>query len=118
METGKPALDITNASGLIIPDPLVYDEWFEQAPEPLRRKAVGVRRYEAMRQRMREHAEGGRTSKVDFFVFLNPSTGDLMPIEVLENETLLQLMKRRERGIRIFSRNREQLERVLVTGSA
>lgn len=75
--TDHPAF--RNAQQDLIPDPLLYRDWFRQADERRRRIAVGVRRYERMK------AELGR--KPEWEHFLDPLTGDLVARDALAQET-------------------------------
>lgn len=68
----------TTAQDKLVPDPAVYSEWFEQAQDDLRKKAVGVRKYREM-----EKLLGGRPS---WEHFVDPETGDGMKLDALKKE--------------------------------
>jgi SPP1 gp7 family putative phage head morphogenesis protein len=76
-----------NASGQVIPDPDVYGRWFEQAPEREQRLAVGSRRYDLVSDRL-----GRAPAWADF---LDPATGELVPLKRLREETPAHLEVRR-----------------------
>lgn len=71
-----------NIRGSLIPDPISYSDWFSQADEKRRRLAVGTRRYNAVATSM--HGDP------DWAAFLDPVTGDLVPLARLESETWLE----------------------------
>ena len=48
------AAELTNASGDSIPDPLEYAEWFDEADEGRRKLAVGKRRYDEVKKKLKD----------------------------------------------------------------
>lgn len=75
-----PALmaEFENEQKQVVPDPAVYSDWFANASEDKQRKAVGSRRYSAVRDRL------GRAPAWEDFI--NPDTGKLLAVEDLKNE--------------------------------
>ena len=63
----------------VIPDPSVYSEWFDRAPESNRRLAVGTRRYSEVDKLT------GREPRWSDFV--DPRSGGLVPAKTLRAET-------------------------------
>ena len=61
-----------------VPDPLTYGRWFDEADEKRRRIAVGTRRYSAVAE-----DEG----EPEWAHFIDPSDGDLLPLDALRAET-------------------------------
>lgn len=76
------------AAGRIVPDPAVYSEWFERAPDRLRRMAVGARRYEHVKQQL------GTTPR--WADFLHPETGELLHLDTLKQESAFDRIQRRQ----------------------
>jgi SPP1 gp7 family putative phage head morphogenesis protein len=70
-----------------VPDPLVYSDWFEVASEPIRRVAVGTRRYSLVRDALNRPPEWAD--------FLDPETGSLLTQAELEAETPTQRSERK-----------------------
>lgn len=68
-----------NADMLIGPDPVAYGEWFAAADERRRATAVGAKRLLAVKQ-----ITGG---KIEWGHFIDPETGHLLPVAVLQGET-------------------------------
>jgi len=81
-----------NNAEKVIPDPAHYSAWFDRASERQRRIAVGSRRYGEV-----DKLTGGAASWAHF---VDPGTGDLVPLKRLRTET------KTERQARIDEVNR------------
>lgn len=84
----------------LIPDPVTYSEWFNTATEQERRWAVGTRRLATVQK----IAKGRPVTWADF---LNPETGQLLPVEDLKAETASQRQERTERVGEVIQQRRE-----------
>jgi hypothetical protein len=105
----QPRIDVfTNAAHKIIPDPLAYRDWFAHADEKRRRIAVGTRRYSTVAAKV-----NGQPEWEDF---LDPATGDLLPLEHLKNETHEDRQERLDQVFDMLMRQRRELARVGVYG--
>jgi len=76
-----------NASGNLIPDPAAYIRWFDQANEAQQKTAVGVRRYQAAKNRL-----GYEPQWQD----LIDEKGNLLPIGRIQAETGAERAARRQ----------------------
>lgn len=98
----------TNAQERIIPDPLVYRDWFIRAPQKQRRIAVGTRKYSAMRDRL-----GAEPEWEDF---LDPKTGGIISLDQIKGETAKQRTARVEKNFDMLMKARRDLAQVSTYG--
>jgi SPP1 gp7 family putative phage head morphogenesis protein len=78
--------------GKLIPNPAVYSQWFQKAPERARMRVVGADRYRIMQDKF----PAGHQIKWGYFI--DPRSGQLMDEDVLQREDLNKFDKR----MRIF----------------
>lgn len=90
------------------PDPLVYHDWFLAADEKRRRLAVGARRYSAVQ------AVAGKN--IQWADFLDPKTGDLLPLAALKAETPAQRIDRLAKVRAMLGARRVQAQQVSQQG--
>jgi SPP1 gp7 family putative phage head morphogenesis protein len=100
----------TNAASEVIPDPTDYRDWFSRVDEPRRRLAVGARRYAVVKERVGENPQ--------WAAFIDPSTGSLMPMRTLADETSAQRSERIGEVNEAVARRAEMLRTVLTYGTA
>lgn len=98
-----------DAQDKIIPDPLTYDEWFKQAPERLKRKAVGSRRYDLVSDLHGKNAS--------YFHFIEPDTGDLIDLDELRSEDTSDTVVRVMQGRQMANAAQIQRREILTAGS-
>ena len=97
-----------NAEGKLIPDQIIYNDWFKQATERQRRIAVGSRRYAMV---IAKHGEN-----VEYYHFVDED-GSLLPLEDIAKESpadtlaRVALLRSQANSRRIARRD------VLLTGS-
>lgn len=91
----------------VIPDPVSYQAWFDKAPEPLRRQAVGVRRYQAV---------AAQVEQPRYADFIDPTEGDLMPVETLASETPAERLLRVGQALELIALRKGQIESLLMFG--
>lgn len=99
----------TNAQHEMVPDPLLYQEWFERADEPRRRLAVGTRRYAVVKERFGENPP--------WAAFIDPDSGSLMPMRTLADEGAAQRAERMSEVSAAVAKRGEMLRQVLTYGS-
>lgn len=75
----KSMPEFTNSNGDLLPDPVIYSDWFDRADLKRRRIAVGARRYAAMSK-----AKDGEPRWEDF---VDPETGALVPMDRIKAES-------------------------------
>lgn len=91
-----------NDDGLAIPDPAVYDQWFDAAPVGAQKDAVGVARYNTMAATL------GNARKPEWSDFLDPTTAKLLSPTTLRGETDQERAERKE-AVNATMRERENL---------
>ena len=91
-----------------IPDPHVYGQWFAQAPEYIRRKAVGSARYSAAKHVM------GRDP--DWAHFWSPAKNRLLTAKEIVREEPRKMAKRLEKVRKQEMRQRADLAKVATYG--
>lgn len=96
------------AAGRIVPDPAVYSEWFARASPALRRKAVGVKRY--------EHVAGELGGTPRWADFLHPETGELLHLDSLKQESARERQERRHAVETGIAHRRELIVQALNRG--
>ncbi len=94
----------TTAKDKIIPDPVVYSQWFDGADDKRRRLAVGARRYEVVRDRL----DGRLPSWGDF---LDPNSGKLMHVETLRREPDADRFTRRAAVAELMAERKRAIQR-------
>jgi len=104
------AADFANAAGEEIPDPTVYDRWFQTADDGARMDAVGVRRYKAMKD---VYADTGQ--RPEWVDFVDPE-GNLMSVTALKNETPQQRAERRYKAYELFRDREEAIQTIRNVG--
>lgn len=98
-----------NNADAVIPHPAVYSEWFAQADEKRRTLAVGVRRYREMKRRLGAEPE--------WEAFLNPRTGELLPLDKLRGESPAQRDRRTAQAKALVQERGAALRQVLTFGT-
>lgn len=98
------AAEFANADNDLIPDPAVYSDWFAAADEKRRKIAVGVKRYETVRQ-----AKGSEPAWEDF---LDPEAGNLLPVDRLKEESPEDRAERVEQALDLIAERRLALKDV------
>jgi len=96
-----------NAENRLIPDPVSYSDWFDQADERRRRTAVGSRRYAEV---------AGKVGEPSWHHFLDPETGELMPLATLRTEGSRARERRVNRVQKLLAQRREHIRQVQVYG--
>ncbi len=97
-----------NASDQLIPDPVAYGDWFAQADERRRKTAVGSRRYSLVR--------GTLGQDPDWAHFLDPESGELLPLATLKNEGHSDRAERVNRVRALMAHRRELIKQVQTYG--
>ena len=96
------------ATGKLIPDPASYEDWWRWADERVRMEAVGIRRYQVLRDKL------GRPP--DWVDFLGPD-GRLLPVDVLRKESPQEHERRRFQIELAITQRRALYQTVASTGS-
>src|SRR5439155_108240 len=97
-----------SAEGQLVPDPVAYSEWFDQADERRRRTAVGSRRYALVRDTA--------GAEPDWAHFLDPEDGELLPLAVLQTEDAGARADRINRVRQLMGERRELIKQVQTYG--
>lgn len=92
----------------LIPDPLVYSDWWKSATERQKRIAVGSRRYDAV---TKKHGKGA-----SYFHFIDDN-GDLLSLDAITMETASDTQARIMRLRTIMGQARTQRRDALLFGS-
>ena len=100
----------TTAKHMLVPDPAVYSEWFDRTDDKRRKLAVGIRRFEAVKDRL------GRTPA--WGDFLDPDTGSLLRVEALKREGEAARIKRRVQVDALMGERKAAIERAAILQSA
>lgn len=96
----------TTAENKLVPDPAVYSDWFDRAPERLQKLAVGVQRYNDMAE---------KDPALTWSHFLDP-TGDLVPAKTLKRETPEERQRRVAEVNRIIEQRRQSAREASMFG--
>lgn len=72
----------------VTPDTRTYSDWFDRQPMDVKRAAVGVKRWDAVKETLGQR-------KVQWADFIDPATQDLIGPEPLKSENLVGLLQRR-----------------------
>lgn len=97
------------ADDKLVPDILVYSDWYKQAPERLQRKSVGSRRYDAVTSK--------HGADASYFYYINPDTGELLSLEQIALETEADTISRVTQARIVASEARKRRRDVLLFGS-
>ena len=97
-----------NAAEKVIPDPAVYSDWFAQADDRRRKLAVGAARYATVAERT-----GGRPGWEDF---LDPQTGRLLTTTELQQEEVMDRVRRSEDVKRLIAERKHATREVAMFG--
>ena len=92
----------------LVPDPLVYQQWFKSATPQEQHAAVGKRRYQAVLAKLPKGEVPGWEH------FLDPKTGQLLSISQLQEETPEELAKRLQ-AVRMLLTRRKGLAKAVAT---
>lgn len=84
----------------LIPDPVTYAEWWQTATDQEKRWAVGTRRLATVTKMAK-----GRP--VEWADFLNPETGQLLPVDQLKGETPSERQARVDKVDEVIQQRRE-----------
>lgn len=95
-------------AGDVVPDPAVYSDWFAKATERQRRLAVGTRRYSMMADRL------GRAP--EYADFVDGHSGEVLPLQVLKQETPAERAIRTGRVDAIMRARRYMLQQTSTYG--
>lgn len=96
------------ANHKVVPDNLVYADWFSTTTEKLKRRAVGSRRYDLVTKMHGENAS--------YFHYIDPETGEMMALDALAKETADETRKRVDIGRNIANDRRKARRDVLLFG--
>ena len=94
------------ATGQLIPDPASYQQWWQQASEREQMTAVGVRRWQTVRDLLQKEPIPRKPEWADF---IDPE-GRLLPVETLQAETPQERAERLQQVRRMLA-ERERLFR-------
>lgn len=97
------------ANHKVVPDNLVYADWFSTTTEKLKRRAVGSRRFDLVTNLHGENAS--------YFHYIDPHTGEMMSLDALAKETADETRKRVDRGRVLANERRKARRDVLLFGS-
>lgn len=100
------------AAGELVPDPASYSDWWRQATERERMIAVGVKRYQAVRDML---ASGPAPRAPEWEDFITPQ-GKLIPVEKLRAESAEERAARRRRVELVLDQRRRAYQAVASTG--
>lgn len=100
----------TNAQGALVPDPATYADWWETAPRDEQRLAVGSRRYHLVASKLPP------AEPLTWEHFLDPTTGDLLPLQRLKYEGTVQRRERVEKVRTLIGRLRELIRQAALFG--
>lgn len=87
-----------------VPDPQVITDWYANQPESVRRQAVTPKRFNVMRDRLGRDPHWAEV--------IDPGTGDLLPIAVLQDETQAATIARRFEVERLIAQRKDLLAEV------
>jgi len=99
----------TNARNELIPNPAVYTDWFERAPEHDQKRVVGARRMNMMRALLPNH-------KITWGHFVEPDTGRLLDERELYRETPDERKQRLDKFAALISKRKELTRQVANYG--
>lgn len=111
MEEIEDSPVFTDNTGHLVPDPLVYSDWFNQTDDARRKLAVGARRFATVQDLL-------GTSRPGWEHFLNPETGKLLTLQQLIDEEPGERATRIARVRAIIARRGQELARVARFGSS
>jgi len=96
-----------DAAKELVPDPVIYAQWFDRATERKRRQAVGTRRYSAA-----QAVVGGKPSWEHFVTV----TGDVLSVEQIHRETPRQRKHRLVAVRRVMAERAAAVKQVAAFG--
>lgn len=96
------------AAGEMIPDPASYVDWWRQASDKERMRAVGAKRFQAVRDRL-----GGRAPEWTDFI---DTEGRLLPIGEVRGETEAERIDRTKRVAAMLDQRRVQYREIASRG--
>ena len=95
-------------AGAAVPNPAVYETWFQQAGERQRRLAVGSRRYSELRDQL------GR--EPDYAHFVDPTDGEILSLATLKSEDPKDREERVNKVRRMMADRARDIARVATYG--
>lgn len=105
-QSQREAMEVLSRSP--VPDPQVITDWYDSQLERVRRQAVTPTRYNVMQDKL------GRDPQ--WAEFIDPDSGDLLPIEVLQAEAPAATMRRRFEVERRIAQRKDLLREVARFG--
>ena len=100
----------TDNAGKLIPNPAVYSDWFDRAPEADKARVVGAKRLKVMRGQL---VAG---EKINWGHFVSPTTGRLLDVTHLENETFEARQKRFKKFTQLIWDRKQLTHKVYTYG--
>lgn len=97
-------------SGKLIPNPAVYTDWFDRAPEEDKARVVGARRLSLIRSQIQPG------EKINWGYFVNPKTGKLLDVKHLERETVEKRIGRLSKFLDLMTKRKELTQKVYTYG--
>lgn len=94
----------------VIPDPIDYSRWFDQATEKQKVQAVGPVRYRTLKARLPAEREP------QYADFLDQEGGNLVPVDQLKAETPQQQQARRAEVDQLIAKRQRQIKQVARLG--
>lgn len=100
----------TDNAGKLIPNPTVYTDWFDRAPEADKARVVGPKRLKVMRDQLLPG------ESLNWGHFVNPATGKLLDATHLENETINGRRERLKKFTDLITQRKELTQKVYTYG--
>lgn len=97
-------------AGKLIPNPAVYTDWFDRAPEADKARVVGPKRLKVMRDQLLPG------EKINWGHFVNPVTGRLLDVKHLENEAIEARQKRLKKFAQLILKRKQLTHKVYTYG--
>ena len=100
----------SDKAGKLIPNPAVYTDWFDRAPEADKARVVGPKRLKVMRNLLLPG------EKINWGHFVNPVTGRLLDVTHLENEPIEIRQKRLKKFTQLILKRKQLTHKVYTYG--
>jgi hypothetical protein len=100
----------SDKKGKLIPNPAVYTDWFDRAPEADKARVVGPKRLKVMRNQLLPG------EKINWGHFVNPATGRLLDVTHLENETFEARQKRLKKFTQLIWKRKQLTHKIYTYG--
>lgn len=106
--TGKKVF--SDKAGKLIPNPVVYTDWFVRVPEASKARVGGPKRLKIMRNQLLPG------EKINWGHFVNPVTGRLLDVTHIENETFEARQKRFKKFTQLIWKRKQLTHKVYTYG--